>query len=83
MLTTQLQNSAEAYVLANPTPLPKARIRTALRGAASLIAVIEISAKVASICFHYSVAVKDVKPDIDRLQRNVSDLKDVLEGGGY
>lgn len=51
-----------------------------ISGAASLIAVIEISAKIASLCFQYSVAVKDAKKDIDRLQRKVSDLKDILEG---
>ena len=31
---------------------------------ASVIAVIDISAKVASLCFQYSVAVKNAKEDI-------------------
>lgn len=48
-------------------------------GAASVIAVIDLSAKIASLCFHYSVAVKDAKKDIERLQRKVADLKDILE----
>lgn len=48
--------------------------------AASIIAVIDLSAKIASLCFHYSVAVKNAKKDIERLQKKVSDLKDVLKG---
>lgn len=51
-----------------------------LSGAASLIAVIEISAKIASLCFQYSAAVKDAKKDIERLQRKIVDLKNVLGG---
>lgn len=47
-------------------------------GAASAIAVIEISAKIAKLCFEYSVAVKDAKKDIERLQKKVSDLENIL-----
>ncbi|KAF1976519.1 vegetative incompatibility protein HET-E-1 [Bimuria novae-zelandiae CBS 107.79] len=50
-----------------------------LSGAASVIAVVDISAKVASLCFQYSVAVKDAKRDIGRLQQKVTDIKNVLE----
>jgi hypothetical protein len=50
-----------------------------LSGAASIIAVVDISAKVASLCFQYSLAVKDAKNDITRLQRKVGDVKGVLE----
>ncbi|KAF2467852.1 uncharacterized protein BDR25DRAFT_291261 [Lindgomyces ingoldianus] len=50
-----------------------------LSGAASVIAVVDISAKVASLCFQYSVAVKDAKADIERLYRKVTDIKNVLE----
>ena len=50
-----------------------------LSGAASVIAVVDISAKVASLCFQYSVAVKDAKRDIGRLQKKVTDIKNVLE----
>ena len=49
-----------------------------LSGAASVIAVIDLSAKIASLCFQYSVAVKNARKDIKRLQRKVSDIKDVL-----
>ena len=49
-----------------------------LSGAASVIAVVDISAKIASLCFQYSVAVKNAKEDIGRLQRKVNDIKDVL-----
>jgi Fungal N-terminal domain of STAND proteins len=50
-----------------------------LSGAASVIAVIDISAKILSLCFQYSVAVKDAKKDIERVQRKVTDIKTVLE----
>jgi septal ring factor EnvC (AmiA/AmiB activator) len=50
-----------------------------LSGAASVIAVIDISAKVASLCFQYSVEVKHAKGDIERLHRKVNDIKNVLE----
>ena len=44
-----------------------------------MIAVVDISAKVASLCFQYSVAVKDAKADIERLHRKVTDINNVLE----
>ena len=50
-----------------------------LSGAASVIAVIDISAKVASLCFQYSVAVKDAKSGIGRLQQKVTNIKSILE----
>ena len=50
-----------------------------LSGAASVIAVVDIAAKVASLCFQYSVAVKDAKRDIEHLQGKVTDIKNVLE----
>jgi cysteinyl-tRNA synthetase len=50
-----------------------------LSGAASVIAVVDLSAKVASLCFQYSVAVKHAKEDIERLQQKADDLKNVLE----
>ena len=61
------------------TTLSVRRIMDGLAGASSVIAVVDISAKVASLCFQYSVAVKDAKKDIDRLQRTVTDIKNVLE----
>ena len=37
-----------------------------LSGAVSVIAVINISAKIASLCYQYSVAVEDAKDDIEK-----------------
>jgi hypothetical protein len=51
-----------------------------LSGAASVIAVIDISAKIAALCFQYSIAVKDAKNDIERIKKKVGDVKRVLEG---
>ena len=51
-----------------------------LSGAASVIAVIDISAKIASLCFQYSTEVKNAKKDIECIQQKVTDIKDVLEG---
>lgn len=44
------------------------------------MALIDTSAKIASLCFQYSVAVKDAKKDIERLQFKANDLKGVLGG---
>jgi hypothetical protein len=51
-----------------------------LSGAASVIAVIDISAKIASLCYQYSVAVSDAKNDVERIKKKVSNVKPVLEG---
>ena len=51
-----------------------------LSGAASVIAVVDISAKIVSLCYQYSVAVKDAKYDVERIKKKVSDVKRVLEG---
>jgi hypothetical protein len=53
-----------------------------LSGAASIIAVVNLSAEIASRCFQYSVAVKNAKEDIGSLQREVSCIGDVLRGAG-
>ena len=53
------------------------RIVNGLSEAVSVIAVIEISVKTVSLCFQHSVAVKNVKKDIERLQGKV-DINDVL-----
>lgn len=45
-----------------------------LSAAASVIAVIDISAKIASLCFQYSVAVKNAKEDIQRLQKKADTI---------
>lgn len=39
----------------------------------------DISAKIASLCFQYSVAVKEAKADIQRVQRELGDITGVLE----
>jgi hypothetical protein len=50
-----------------------------LSGAASVVAVIDISAKVVSLCFQYSMTVKDTKDDIELVQRKLSDITHILE----
>lgn len=50
-----------------------------LSGAASVIAVIDISAKIFSLCSEYFEAVKDAKDDIERVQRKVGDIAHILE----
>ncbi|KAI9858925.1 MAG: hypothetical protein M1813_007227 [Trichoglossum hirsutum] len=49
-------------------------IMDGLSAAASVAAIVDVSAKVASLRFQYSVAVKDAKKDIDRLQRTITSL---------
>ena len=46
--------------------------------AANVIAVIDLSANVASLCFQYLTAVKDAKKDIERLQAEASQVGDIL-----
>jgi hypothetical protein len=50
-----------------------------LSGAASVIAVIDISAKIVSLRPQYSKAVKDAKVDIERVQRKVGDIAHILK----
>lgn len=50
-----------------------------LSGAASVIAVINVSAKIASLCFEYSVAVKDAKDDVERIKKKVDDITHTLK----
>ncbi len=47
--------------------------------AASAIAVIELSAKVASLCLKYSKAVKNAHSDIFRLETEVINLRTLSE----
>jgi len=51
-----------------------------LGAAASIIAVIELAAKVASLCLEYSSAVKNARADIDRLRQHTGSLKITVEG---
>jgi hypothetical protein len=48
--------------------------------ASSVIAVIQVLDRVASLCSQYFTAVKNAKPDIKRLQGEVGGLKTFLEG---
>jgi hypothetical protein len=50
-----------------------------LAAAASIVAIIDVSAKVASLCFQYTKAVKNAKADIERMQRKTTDLTHILE----
>jgi hypothetical protein len=50
-----------------------------LSGAASVIAVIDLSAKIIALCFQYSIAVKDAKNDIERIRKKVGDIERVLK----
>ncbi|XP_014560916.1 hypothetical protein COCVIDRAFT_22904 [Bipolaris victoriae FI3] len=50
-----------------------------LSGAASVIAVIDISAKIVSICIQYSIAVNDAKEDIERVQKKADAINCTLE----
>ena len=54
------------------------RVIDGLAAAASIAAIVDISAKIASLCFQYSIAVRDAK-DIKRLGRAVTNVKNVLE----
>jgi hypothetical protein len=46
---------------------------------ASIIAVVQISGTVISICDNYRSALKNTSRDIDRLKESVVNLKEVLE----
>jgi hypothetical protein len=48
--------------------------------AASIIAVLDLSAKVASLCFQYSKAVRNAPSDIKRLCEELDRLNTTLEG---
>jgi hypothetical protein len=48
--------------------------------AANVIAVVELSAKIASLCIQYSLAVKRAKADIERLGAEVDSLTELLRG---
>ena len=48
--------------------------------AANIVAVVELSAKIASLCLAYSIAVKDAKTDINRLHTKVKELEEVAKG---
>ena len=45
---------------------------------ANVIAVVDLSAKIASSCYQYSRDVKDVKADIERFQREIERVSKLL-----
>jgi len=51
----------------------------AIAARASVIAVIELLAKVASLCFEYSTTVKNAKSNIERMQGVANSLKTTFE----
>ncbi|KAH6988788.1 hypothetical protein BKA56DRAFT_512722, partial [Ilyonectria sp. MPI-CAGE-AT-0026] len=51
----------------------------ALGVASSVIAVVDLSAKVFSLCLQYSREVKNAKDDIERLRKEVADFKTTAE----
>ncbi|KAF4436977.1 hypothetical protein FACUT_6014 [Fusarium acutatum] len=48
--------------------------------AASVIAIIDLSAKVATLCFQYSTAVRNARADVAHLQSRLNDLDACLRG---
>ena len=48
--------------------------------AASVIAVVDLAVKVASLCLEYSSAVKNARSDIERLRKHTDSLKTTAEG---
>ncbi|KAL6409891.1 hypothetical protein AUP68_06293 [Ilyonectria robusta] len=48
--------------------------------AASVIAIIDLSAKVAVLCLQYSTAVGNARADITHLQSQLDDLGTTLQG---
>lgn len=50
-----------------------------LETAASVIAVIELSAKVSSLCYQYYIAIKNAKNNIDRLCEELGQLESTLD----
>ncbi|KAK6531042.1 hypothetical protein TWF281_007869 [Arthrobotrys megalospora] len=52
----------------------------AVGAASSVIAIVELSAKVASVCLEYYTAVKDARDEITRLQIKAQELGEVARG---
>ncbi|EAQ86590.1 hypothetical protein CHGG_07843 [Chaetomium globosum CBS 148.51] len=51
-----------------------------LGAAASVIAVVELAAKVGSLCLEYSSAVKSARSDIERLRKHTESMKITVDG---
>jgi hypothetical protein len=55
----------------------------ALGAAASVIAAVQISKEILSLCAQYALDIKDAKTGIDRLRNEVATVRDVLNGVQY
>jgi hypothetical protein len=66
-------------LIARPEYLSTVYTMDGLSAAASVIAVVDMSAKITSLCFQYSIAIKGMKNDIKRLQRKVGEIRGILE----
>ncbi|KXX78527.1 Vegetative incompatibility protein HET-E-1 [Madurella mycetomatis] len=51
-----------------------------MEATASVIAVVELAAKIASLCVEYSSAVKNARSDIERLRKHTISLKITVDG---
>jgi hypothetical protein len=51
-----------------------------LAGAASVIAVIDLSAKIIALCSQYIAAVKHARKDIECIKKKVGDIRHIMEG---
>ncbi|KAK3346887.1 hypothetical protein B0T25DRAFT_462128 [Lasiosphaeria hispida] len=51
-----------------------------LGAAASAIAIVELAAKIASLCLEYSSAVKNARSDIERVRKHIESLKTTADG---
>ena len=51
----------------------------ALGAAASITTIIKLSAKIASLCIQYSLAVKGAKNDITRLETEIKNLEKMID----
>ena len=49
-----------------------------LSGAASVIAIVQISERILSFCGEYALAVRDAREDIRRLESEVRALRDIM-----
>jgi hypothetical protein len=76
-LIPDFANDLRVSVCLFPTVLPSPAME-GLGAVLSVIAVVSLCVKVASLCVQYSLAVIDAKNDITRLQVEVKSLRDVL-----
>src|SRR5690242_13555859 len=76
--TTPESTFARLLSFPSTPPARNIPIMEALGGAATIIGVIETAASLFQTCLQYSLAVKDAKRDIQRLQTEAADLQRLL-----